>query len=93
VTKHAENDDGLLSLYTLQDTDRRGLLRFGWALLRGQHTTLDEVWCCETARATIETKPRRRIVIDGEVIGRTPLHLSIRPGALKVMVPSPETPV
>lgn len=88
VTTHAENDDGKLSLYALHDTDRRGLLRFGWALLRGQHTELDEVWCCETASATVTTKPRKTVIVDGEAIGRTPLMLSVRPGALKVLVPA-----
>jgi diacylglycerol kinase family enzyme len=89
VTRHAENDDGLLSLYSLHAVGRPGLVRFGWALILGRHTALDEVWCCETSSAEVVTRPRKKVIVDGEVIGRTPLSLSIRPGALRVLVPDP----
>jgi diacylglycerol kinase (ATP) len=87
VTKDAENDDGLLSLYALHGSDWRGLLRFGYAMLRGRHTALEEVWCCETARARVTARPRRRSVVDGERGPRTPLELSVRAGSLRVLVP------
>lgn len=87
VTRLAENDDGLLSLYALHGDDWRGLLRFGYAMLRGRHTALEEVWCCETARASVTARPRRRSIVDGERGPRTPLSLSIRPASLRVLVP------
>lgn len=87
VTRHAENDDGLLSLYALHGHDWRGLVRFGYAMLRGRHTALEEVWCTETARAQVSARPRRHSIVDGERGPRTPLSVSIMPGALRVLVP------
>lgn len=87
VTKHAENDDGMLSLYALHGDDWRGLLRFGYAMLRGRHTTLEEVWCTETARASVTSRPRRRSIVDGDRGPRTPLSLTVRAGSLRVLAP------
>jgi diacylglycerol kinase (ATP) len=90
VTRMASNNDGLLSLYVLDDTDRTGLVKFGLGLLTGTHTYLDEVWSCESATTKVSTDPTKRIIVDGEPSGTTPLALSIRPKALRVMVPVPE---
>lgn len=88
VTLKASHDDGLLSLYALDATDRRGLFRFGLALLAGRHTHLQEVWSRETASAVITTRPAKHVIVDGEVVGVTPLVLSIRPRALRVLIPT-----
>lgn len=88
VTRASSNCDGMLSLYALDDTDRRGLLKFGAGLLTGMHTLLNEVWTCEVDQARVETTPAKRIIIDGERTGTTPLDLSIRAGALRVLLPS-----
>jgi diacylglycerol kinase family enzyme len=87
VTRHAANDDGLLSLYALHETDRRGMLRFGLALLRGRHTQLEEVWSCEAASAEVSTHPGRSVVVDGDVLCRGRLTLELRPSSLRVLVP------
>ena len=92
VTRHAVNDDGLLSLYVLHDTGRFGLLRFGLALLLGRHTRLNEVWSAETATATVRTAKPRRVIVDGEPFGHSPLDLAVKPHALTVLVPRPESP-
>ncbi len=90
VTRAAANDDGLLSLYALDYTGRGGLWRFGLALLFGRHTELNEVWTCECSSAEVRTRPSKRIIVDGEKAGRTPLVLGIRAGSLRVLVPGAE---
>jgi YegS/Rv2252/BmrU family lipid kinase len=92
VTRAAQNDDGLLSLYVLHDTNGLGLLKFGVALLTGRHTSLKEVWTCEATTARVKTNKPRRAIVDGEPLGTSPLQLGIRPGALKVLVPKSKGP-
>lgn len=87
VTTKSSNSDGRLSLYALDDTDRKGLAKFGLGLLTGLHTFLKEVWSCEAATAKVTTRPSKRVIVDGEPSGHTPLELSIRASVLKVMVP------
>ncbi len=87
VTRAAANDDGMLSLYALDFTGRGGLFRFGLALLMGRHMDLNEVWTCECVSAEVWTRPAKRIIVDGEKAGRTPLVLGIRAGSLRVLVP------
>lgn len=87
VTRFASNNDGLLSLYALDATDRKGLAKFGLGLLTGLHTLLNEVWSCEAMTAQVKTSPSKRVVVDGEMSGRSPLDLSVRHRVLKVLVP------
>ncbi len=88
VTSTASNQDGLLSLYVLDDTSRAGLLKFAVGLLLGKHTLLGEVWSCETASAKVTTRSPKRIIRDGERAGMTPLRLSVGAGCLSVLVPA-----
>ncbi len=87
VTRSSSNCDGKLSLYALDSHDRVGLIKFGLGLLTGMHTFLGEVWSCEAESAKISTSPAKRIIVDGERSETTPLALSIRAAALRVLVP------
>lgn len=89
VTRFSSNVDGLLSLYALDDAGKGGVAKFALGLVTGLHTLLGEVWNCETKTAKVTTDPKKRIIVDGEPSGRTPLELSVRPGAVRVIVPSP----
>ncbi|MCW5942801.1 MAG: hypothetical protein KIS66_11245 [Fimbriimonadaceae bacterium] len=91
VSRTSSNSDGMLSLYALDETDRVGLVRFGFGLLTGRHTLLDEVWSCDAAWAKVTSLPQKRIIVDGEPLGRTPLDLEIRGQVLRVLVPGDPT--
>lgn len=54
--------------------------------LPGRHRTTREF---HSARLTIETRPRQRISIDGEVLARTPVTAQVAERAIEVVVPSP----
>ena len=90
IHEKATIDDGLLDLYSLEIRRRWQVLPLIPALWRG---TLDPVLPVRTMHGTtIVIRPihrSRRIVADGELIGRTPAVFSLLPRALSVFVPEP----
>jgi diacylglycerol kinase family enzyme len=83
-------DAGHLSLYVAHRTGRLGLLRLAWRALFGGLRDQEDFNAMCTKEVWIETRrPKRlRIATDGEVtVMTTPLHYSVRPGALRVIVP------
>jgi len=83
-------DDGHLDLLVIRATGPLSALLAGWEALRRSEPGGDQDG--HVTRSTchelhIESTPRRPVDIDGSVIGRTPVDVSIRPAALTVMVP------
>lgn len=89
VTRYSSNSDGRLSLYALDGTDGKGLAKFGVGLLTGLHPYLNEVWTSEAESAEVTTTPTKILIVDGERMGRTPVQLGIKAGALRVLKPLP----
>lgn len=89
ATRLSENDDGLLSMYALDNTDGRGMARFALGLLTGRHTLLGEVWTTEAPSAVVETRRPKKVVVDGETIATTPLNLAVQSRTWSVLVPAP----
>jgi diacylglycerol kinase family enzyme len=86
VSPDAQVDDGELDLALLLGT---GALTSAWHVVRvflGLHRRAPDV---EHHRArSIEIHgPRLPVQVDGEPVGATPVHISIRPKALRVLVP------
>jgi YegS/Rv2252/BmrU family lipid kinase len=81
----ARLDDGLLDLCVFERSRYVDLLRYGQGILRGAHTKLagvhyfqaTEFFC--SANAPFE--------LDGEDAGDAPVHFSVKPHALRVIVP------
>ena len=83
-------DDGHLDLLVIRATGPLSALLAGWEALRNSEPGDDRDGHATRTRAHqlhIESEPRRPVDIDGSVIGRTPIDVSIRPAALIVMVP------
>lgn len=80
----SENDDGLLSIYAVEVSDRASLLRYGLSLLRGVHTAQPNVWAVEAHRADVQFNRTRRVVLDGDRFKALNFRLRIEPGALSV---------
>jgi len=53
----------------------------------GHHVELSEVAFFETQAMELETSPRERVTVDGEIPFRTPIRFGIAPKSLPVMVP------
>lgn len=66
VTDHAKADDGLISMYVVAQNDRRGILRYGWALATGRQTNLGNVWSDDTSHAIVTCRRNRKFVLDGD---------------------------
>lgn len=83
-------DRGKLSLYVAQRPGRLGLLRLGWSALWGRLAQERDFDVLTAKSLSIDTRHHRiRVATDGEVtVMETPLQYRIRPGALRVIVPS-----
>lgn len=89
-----EPDDGVLDVIAVRASGRLSGLVSGNKAIRQGHEgeTADGRAFRATAREVrIETKEPRLVEIDGSVIGKTPIEVSIRPAALTVLVPRSES--
>lgn len=83
-------DAGKLSLYMTRHISRLGLIRLALlALFGGLRQDKDFLALC-TKEIWIDTKHKRlRVALDGEVtVMEPPLHYRVRPGTLRVLVPT-----
>ena len=82
-------DAGRLHVCTAPETGVSGMVRGLGDVLVGQVPGVDRLDSCETTSLTVDGRTRLGVAIDGEfAILRTPLRYRIRPGALRVVVPS-----
>jgi diacylglycerol kinase (ATP) len=84
-------DDGLLDVIVIQATGPLGGLLAGWEALRQGEDGLSpegHVFRTRAKKIRISSKARRLVETDGSVVGKTPIRVSIRPGALTVLVPA-----
>jgi diacylglycerol kinase (ATP) len=86
VTPDAEITDRMLHGYALKGTNKATLLKYAFSLWGGRHVKMVEVEQFSLKSALLETTPRKHVVIDGEIGQRTPIEVSIDPGAVRVMV-------
>lgn len=83
-------DDGVLDLVVLRAPGRVRALAAAWDALRQSkvgHSHNGRVYRARVTRAHIEASPARLVEIDGSVLGKTPVTISVRPKALTVLVP------
>jgi YegS/Rv2252/BmrU family lipid kinase len=90
----ARLDGGRLSLYFSHHTHRLGLVTLLLRALLSRVETAEQFVAMCAREVTIETPRRRiRVATDGEVtVMRPPLRYRARPGALRVLVPSLDSP-
>jgi YegS/Rv2252/BmrU family lipid kinase len=87
VSENAGLDTGKLQMYALASTNKWDLLRLAIRLRSGRQGELPEVKTFAFSSAHLETRPGKSVTLDGEVLGRTPLQLSVLPKAIQVAVP------
>lgn len=91
VDEFAEIDDGWLKVYYLRPAGLLAMLwmlpalRFGW-LRRAPEA--DVKWA---KRVELRTRRPRRVNVDGELNGTTPVVIEVLPGAVEVFAPPPAT--
>ncbi len=84
-------DDGLFDVFVVRAGGPVEGILAGWTALRQRHlgeTDNHRVLRTRGREVTVTSKPRQLVETDGTVIGRTPISVSMRPKALRVMAPS-----
>ena len=79
--------DGILIVYALTASSRWQLLQYVLSLPGGRHVGLESVPTFRATSGMVETKPSQNVIVDGEIVFRTPLKFGLAPKALRVMVP------
>jgi YegS/Rv2252/BmrU family lipid kinase len=84
-------DDGLLDITIVASRNVLGAIAAAYNLLRtafrGNPTEREDVGYLRTKRVTVSTKPAQKVVLDGEVIGKTPITVESVPQALVIFAP------
>lgn len=89
-----EPDDGQLDLLVIEASGRVTGLRAGWEALRQDDEGESDGGHAFRSRITkvrVDAEPSRLVELDGSVIGTTPVGITVRPGALVVLVPVDST--
>jgi diacylglycerol kinase (ATP) len=87
IAPHAQMDDGQLDVCVIGGVDPFKLACMFPTVYFGRHLRIREVDYFQAARLRVETETPLDIYADGEYVCRTPLELSIRHKALKVLTP------
>jgi YegS/Rv2252/BmrU family lipid kinase len=84
-------DDGLLDVIVVRASGPLSGLLAGWEALRQKElgeTPQGHAFRAQAREIRIETTPSRLVEVDGTVIGKTPVDVSVVPAALTVIVPA-----
>ncbi|MBV8887558.1 MAG: YegS/Rv2252/BmrU family lipid kinase [Chroococcidiopsidaceae cyanobacterium CP_BM_RX_35] len=90
-------DDGLLDLTVVAPASRMGAVAASYHLLRSAlnqsaATDRDDIGYLRAKGMTIRTDPPQKVVLDGEIIGTTPIKVECIPGGLTIFVPLEAVP-
>lgn len=84
-------DDGLLDLTIVAPANKAGALAATYHLLQsainGTPTDRSDIGYLRAKRFKITTNPPQKVVLDGEMIGTTPVNIECVPGGLTIFVP------
>ena len=84
-------DDGLLDLTVVAPATRAGAIASAYHLLqtalRGDAAERDDIGYLRAKRIKVTTNPPQKVVLDGEIIGKTPIEVECIPGGLTIFVP------
>ena len=84
-------DDGLLDVTVVSPITRAGAIAASYHLLQTalneSATERDDVGYLRAKRVIIKTEPPQKVVLDGEIIGYTPIDVECVPGGLTIFVP------
>jgi YegS/Rv2252/BmrU family lipid kinase len=87
-------DDGLLDVTIVAPTNRTGAIAVSYELLtsalKGDATTRPDIGYLRAKKLTITTEPPQKVVIDGEVLGTTPVTIECIPNGLTIFSPQTE---
>ncbi|KAM3098792.1 YegS/Rv2252/BmrU family lipid kinase [Phormidesmis sp. 146-35] len=84
-------DDGLLDLTIVAPSNKAGAIAATYHLLQsalsGTPAERDDIGYLRAKRFKITTNPPQKVVLDGEMVGVTPVDIECVPGGLTIFVP------
>jgi YegS/Rv2252/BmrU family lipid kinase len=87
-------DDGLLDLTIVAPANKASAITAAYHLFQtatsGNPVERDDIGYMRAKKFKITTDPPQKVVIDGEIVGTTPVEIECVPGGLTVLVPSLE---
>jgi len=84
--------DGLLDVIVIRQGDLGSLLSVAASVITGADNAQPlQHW--QARDITLVTDPPQAVQVDGEVMGQTPLHVKVVPGAARIIVPRPAAEV
>ncbi len=87
-------DDGLLDLTVVAPVNRTAAIAASYHLLqtaiRGDAAARDDIGYLRSKRLKVTTDPPQKVVLDGELLGTTPIDVECIPGGLTILVPITE---
>ena len=93
-------DDGLLDITVVAPTTRAAAITASYHLLQSalneSATERNDIGYLRARRVIIRTEPQQKVVLDGEIIGNTPIDVECVPGGLTIFVPlhaAPPSPI
>jgi diacylglycerol kinase family enzyme len=94
-------DDGLLDITVVSPVSRMGVIAASYHLLRTALSETaasdrDDIGYLRAKRVIVRTDPPQKVVLDGEIIGTTPIDVECVPGGLTIFVPldaAPPSPI
>ena len=90
-------DDGLLDVTIVAPASRAGAIAASYhflqtALNENSAADRDDIGYLRAQRVIIRTNPAQKVVVDGEIIGETPIDVECVPGGLTIFVPREAAP-
>jgi YegS/Rv2252/BmrU family lipid kinase len=84
-------DDGLLDLTIVAPANKAGAIAATYHLFQtasaGSAAERDDIGYLRAKQFTIHTDPPQKVVIDGEIVGTTPIEVKCVPAGLRIFVP------
>ncbi|MBI4549919.1 MAG: diacylglycerol kinase family lipid kinase [Candidatus Omnitrophica bacterium] len=88
VASKARLDDGLLDLCVFQSRSLLHFIGHFFKVLRNRHLEDESVSYYQTKSVRIETSGEVPVQLDGDLVGNTPIELSIAPARLRALIPA-----
>jgi len=90
------SDDGLLDVTLVAPADTLGALGAAYTLLQSafqrESVQRSDTGYLRTRQIKVTTNPPQKVVLDGEIIGQTPVEIDCVPGGLTIFVPTTPEP-
>ena len=82
----AKFDDGKIDLIIVRNASKTELLKLFPKLFTGEHVKSKLVECRQVQKFSIISDENSSLIIDGELIGSTPIHVTMEPKKINVLV-------